>query len=149
MRRAAKVFTDPLDYLAQEDPGEITLTLPFAALVSDNRRLVGRAGRRVLSREYRDTKEAVALLAMGQIRGPRPALPSGPVSLLAEMWFPDARKRDAANYRKLVTDALTGIAYGDDAQIHDERWVRAGIDRANPRIEITITAITLTERDEA
>lgn len=116
----------------------VTLVLPWAVLVTDNRRFVGRAGKRRLSSEYRDAKANVATLAMGQIRGPFPALPAGALRLEARAYFPDRRKRDAANYRKLITDALSTIAYADDAQVHDERWIRAGVSALHPRIELTI-----------
>lgn len=44
---------------------------------------------------------------------------------------------------------MSGIIYDDDAQLEDERWLKAGLDKTNPRIEITISPLEnagLTER---
>lgn len=114
------------------------ITLPWAVVLPDNRRTGVLHGRALLTREYRQRKHAAALVAMSQHRG-APLL--GPVQLVARVHFPDRRRRDAGNYRKLVTDALTAVVYQDDVQIHDERWIRAEIDPVNPRIELTITPL--------
>ncbi len=66
---------------------------------------------------------------------------SGPIQLVALCYFPDHRKRDASNYIKLVEDALSGIAYKDDSQIHRSVWELAGYDKDNARIEITVTPL--------
>ncbi len=59
------------------------------------------------------------------------------VSIVA--WLPDARRRDVDNLLKAPLDALAhaGI-YDDDSQIADLSIRKAGIDRANPRLEIEI-----------
>lgn len=120
----------------------IRLTLPWAVLEHDNHRLMpvtvkGKV-RQITAPKYRAAKEAVRNLALAACRGPLLAVPCQ-VSGVA--YFPDARKRDAGNYRKLITDALTGVAYVDDALLHREVWERGPIDRANPRIELTITPL--------
>lgn len=38
-------------------------------------------------------------------------------------------------------NAMSGICYADDGQLEDERWMKAGIDRENPRIEITVSPL--------
>lgn len=122
----------------------VTLTLPWSVLVRDNARYGVLRGRMILTREYRQAKEAAYMLACGQVRD-RPAF-SAPVALEARIYFPDRqRKRDAGNYRKLVTDALEGVLYPDDTLIHDERWVNAGVDRKNPRVEIRVEAIAVAD----
>jgi Holliday junction resolvase RusA-like endonuclease len=117
--------------------GGLTLTLPWGVLCSDNKRHTLRDGQVRSTRAYTAAMENVQLIAYGAVRGPRPKYRSV-VELRAVCHFPDNRKRDAGNYRKLITDALTGIAYTDDSLVHREVWERAGIDRANPRIELTI-----------
>jgi Holliday junction resolvase RusA-like endonuclease len=64
-----------------------------------------------------------------------------PVELVARCWFPDNRKRDASNLAKMLGDSLSGIVLEDDSQIHIETYQRMGIDKANPRVEITVTPV--------
>lgn len=130
----------------------ITLTLPWACVLHDNHRLMpvvvkGRA-RLIQTPAYRTAKAAAALRLRAQWRGPQL---TGDVLLIARVYVPDRRKRDPGNYRKLVTDAATGICYGDDAQLCYETWLRAGVDRDNPRIDVvlmppdaTLDPLTLT-----
>ena len=119
---------------------ELRIVLPWACLVPDNHKYSVIKGRIYLSERYRKAKAQASIVAMGQVRT-RPAF-TEPVQLEAAIYFPDtARKRDAGNYRKLVTDALEGIAYPDDSLIHRECWSNAGTDAQNPRCEITIRPI--------
>jgi Holliday junction resolvase RusA-like endonuclease len=67
--------------------------------------------------------------------GKRPL--SGDVMMSINFYFKTLHKRDLDNQNKLVLDALTGIVYNDDAQIHDLRLIRR-YDRKNPRIEIVV-----------
>lgn len=97
-----------------------------------------RKARLTLSPEYREKKEVAETLLLSQWHGKQQM--EGELRLNAHCYFPDKRKRDAGNYRKLVCDSLSGIAYSDDSQLVSETWVRAGLDRENPRIEITLEA---------
>jgi Holliday junction resolvase RusA-like endonuclease len=117
-----------------------TLTLPWSVLAHDNHRFIPRRGGKglIAAPGYRKAKADAVLLLSALWRG----APLGcPVELTARAYVPDARKRDVGNYRKLITDALTGIAYTDDSLVHREVWERAGIDRTNPRIEVTVTPL--------
>lgn len=115
----------------------VTVIVPFDALVGDNHRLIPARGRLIASSKYRDAKEALRL----RLRAHRPKLRlhTGYVALDCVFYWPDQRKRDTTNYAKMLCDALTGIAYADDVQIADARYRRGGVDRQNPRVEITIT----------
>jgi Holliday junction resolvase RusA-like endonuclease len=93
-------------------------------------------GQARLSTDYRRAKEQVAQRAGLWFR--RMPLDE-PVCVVGRFWFPDRRKRDAGNYRKLLTDALTAVAYVDDALVHDERWTLVAIDRDNPRCELSVS----------
>jgi Holliday junction resolvase RusA-like endonuclease len=42
----------------------------------------------------------------------------------------------------MIGDAMSGICYDDDAQVWKETWERAGVDKENPRIEITVKPLT-------
>ena len=121
----------------------MTFTLPWSALAQDNHRLTTnrRTGQTFTTKRYRTAKaEAEALLLQqNSLR----AAHLTPVSLVAHVWVPDARRRDIGNLRKLVTDALQNAdVVADDCLIHDERWIRAGIDRTNPRMVVTIAPLT-------
>lgn len=118
----------------------ITLVIPFGILTSDNGRdkfMLAR-GKLILTGKYRDRKAAVKLTAGAQYRG---ALVECPVHIATVLYEPDRRRRDIANYNKFVNDALSGVVYVDDSQIDRVTNVRGPVDRANPRIEITITQL--------
>lgn len=123
------------------------IVLPWKMLHGDNHRMmpivIPRKGQKPLARliqtpEYREGKESLEGFLVVHYRGERH---SAPVQLYARCFFPDRRKRDAGNYRKFIGDAMTGICYTDDSLVHKETWEFCGIDRENPRVEITITAI--------
>jgi Holliday junction resolvase RusA-like endonuclease len=119
---------------------DCSLTLPWSCLAHDNHRLTPRFHGKglITAPKYREAKaNAITLLAALWKGGPL----IGPVEVRGVAYFPDKRKRDAGNYRKLITDALSGIAYADDQQIHREVWERGPIDRENPRMELTVTLL--------
>lgn len=119
------------------------ITLPWSAVLHDNHRFIairsGYKARLIASPEYREKKEVAETLLCAQWHGKGKM--SGELALHAQCFFPDKRKRDAGNYRKLITDCLSGIAYDDDSQLISETWERKGIDREQPRIEITLEAV--------
>lgn len=116
--------------------------LPWGAVLHDNHRFiairVGYKARLTASPEYREKKTLAEALLCQQWHGK--AKMTGDLTLYAKCFFPDRRKRDSGNYRKLITDSLSGIAYADDSQLVSETWEKAEIDRENPRIEITLEA---------
>lgn len=71
-------------------------------------------GRAVTPKRTRDYEEAVALYARGA--GVKPI--SGQVSLTVDLFYDDRRHRDIDNAIKSIQDALEGIAYANDRQIH-------------------------------
>lgn len=64
----------------------------------------------------------------------------GPVSFVATVYFPNKRG-DLDNRIKQCLDALQGSAYVDDKQVEHLEFTRA-IDKANPRVEVTLEEIT-------
>lgn len=60
------------------------------------------------------------------------------LSVTIELYFWDKRKRDWDNWHKLTMDALTGVVWEDDSQIKSAHIYIRGIDKENPRIEVTI-----------
>lgn len=122
--------------LAPEPMPTRPLILPWSAMISDNERFSVVDGQNRLSTPYRKAKARIADLAALHWRR---SLLVGDVYLLARFWFPDLRKRDAGNYRKALTDALSKVIYADDRQVIDEHYVRMDIDRVNPRCEVWIS----------
>lgn len=119
----------------------LVLVIPWAFLAHDNHRLMPRRGGGMMTAPgYRAAKTLCESLLASSWKGP---LLVGPVEVRGVAYFPDRRKRDCGNYRKLITDALSGIAYADDQQIHREVWERGPIDRLNPRMELTVTGFAV------
>jgi len=94
----------------------------------------------VLSIKYRRAKQYITNIAMvNRLMAHRRPL-KGRVTLRAVVYEPNrSRTRDVCNFAKLVQDGLSGECYDDDGQIDDARWIRGPIDKANPRMEITLT----------
>lgn len=119
----------------------VTISIPFKHLVPDNQKygvLVQKGRPRMLLRpQYRAAKDCIQHIARKAMNGARLAMED--VELHARLWMPDARRRDASNYSKLCHDSLQGAVFEDDTQIKCCTWENMGIDRENPRCEITVT----------
>lgn len=63
-----------------------------------------------------------------------------PVAIAIHARHGDRRRRDLDNVAKAATDALNGVAYGDDSQIRALLAI-ATVDRCDPGISIAIAAI--------
>lgn len=114
------------------------LILPWSMLVPDNHRLMWVYGQARLTADYRAAKRDIQQrAALWWKQAPTEA----DVFVWLKLWFPDRRKRDPGNYRKLVTDALTGIVYADDSQASDERQTRVGYDKEHPRAEVWVSLV--------
>ncbi len=108
----------------------MTLTLPLAPSLNHYWRRVG--NRTLLSRDGRAFRSACELAAIAQ----RPTLLDGPVSITGTVYM--ARLGcDLDNRIKPILDALQGICYADDGQVA-EIHLRKDLDRANPRVVLTI-----------
>ena len=65
----------------------------------------------------------------------------GECTISYKIFFPDDRIRDGQNYIKAPLDFLVqhGVIKEDNRRIvKGEQWIDGGIDRKNPRVEITI-----------
>lgn len=114
----------------------IALTLPWPPSV--NRIWRQYAGRVLLSREGRAYRQAV-LGAWLQAR--QQGMGRQPIKLVIDAHMPDARRRDLDNLNKAALDAMQAArVFEDDSQVVDLHIRRAGIDRTNPRLEITLEA---------
>jgi len=94
------------------------------------------AGRMLISAKGRAYRKDVVIVAGAAYR-----LGHANVKVRINAWAPDNRRRDVDNLLKAPLDALchAGI-YDDDSQIVELSIRRAGLDRANPRLEITLEA---------
>lgn len=119
----------------------LRVTLPWSVLTPDNRRFYPGRGH-VLTARYRKGKEAVYLLVMSQVKAPHPVFPAEAVKLDLQFYVPDKRRRDPTNLLKGLLDALEGAVYSDDKQIEALSWRKAGLDRENPRVELTVSLLT-------
>lgn len=108
-------------------------------LVSDNERIGGSInGRLVLSRKYRERKQALHLhlLAQAKRNGHRPL--TGKVAVVGDVYYPDNRRRDMSMFVKILHDCLQDVAYADDVQIHYYSYCRMPNDKASPRVEVEV-----------
>lgn len=88
-----------------------------------------------MSKKGRELKESYVAQAKQQYKVP---LLDVELNLEIHLYFGDSRIRDWDNFHKISMDALTGTVWVDDSQIQ-RATVEKHIDKANPRIEITIT----------
>lgn len=83
-------------------------------LVSVNGRYSIQRGRNLLSKKYRQAKEALQWEIRSQWKG-EPL--EGDVAVTIIHYWKGKRKRDIDNYLKLLGDSMTDIVYLDDSQI--------------------------------
>jgi Holliday junction resolvase RusA-like endonuclease len=87
----------------------------------------------IVSAEAKAFKKAVS----SALQGVSPV--GGPVALTVTFYRP-RRSGDIDNFCKVTLDSLKGIAYEDDSQIVELHAYRKD-DKANPRVEISVTQL--------
>lgn len=114
----------------------IRISLPFPPSV--NRIWRQYQGRVLLSREGRAYRQAV----LGEwLQARTQGFGRQQLRLVIDAHMPDARRRDLDNLNKAALDAMQAARmFEDDSQVIDLHIRHAGIDRANPRLEITLEA---------
>lgn len=121
----------------------LSLTLPLPPSVNGLYRTIpggrGRPPRIILSAPGRAWVKLVSPMISAQM-GDWESLQSD-IDVHYWYFFPDKHRRDAFNYEKLLSDTITKCnAWRDDCLIYDGH-VHRRIDRENPRVEVTITAL--------
>lgn len=119
-------------------------SVPWLGLCPDNQKY-GRShnGQSILSPKYRDAKTMASLL-LRKAKGKQTAH-TKPVEVVYDFHVPDLRRRDCANYIKLLSDALEGgEVVADDTLIHRSLIVRASLDRKAPRVDIYLRPLATT-----
>ena len=109
----------------------------------------GRVWKKSTASAYQTTARVLAMEAMNKAGH---MVFTGPCSVSIDYYFPDKRRRDAANYNKVLLDAFSGVVYQDDRQIGDNNdslfsaypagWKfieRKFLDRERPRAEVRIS----------
>ncbi len=61
----------------------------------------------------------------------------GKIGMVVSLYFGTKRRADIDNFNKLLYDALTGIVWLDDSQIHQVLTLKY-YDKENPRIEVEV-----------
>lgn len=118
------------------DAGTTALVLPYPPSANRYWRMVN--GRMLVSREARAYKLRASLVAIEQ--GAKPC--AGPVGVELKVYRP-AKRGDLDNSIKVCLDSLKGIAFEDDNQIIGIIADRYD-DKANPRVEVTVTELDLS-----
>lgn len=112
----------------------MTLTLPYPP--SANRYWRSVSNRVLISAEGRRYRAIVCNLVR-----PSSTL-RGRLCVTIRAHQPDLRRRDLDNLGQAILDSLEAAeVYNDDSQIDDLRFVRAGVDRKNPRVEVEIVGL--------
>lgn len=91
-------------------------------------------GRMLLTKKYRDTKEAMKWEIISQWKD-KPL--KGNVTLNILQYFGDNRKRDIDAYIKILLDSMEGIVFDDDSQVVEMHLFKEK-SLKNPRIEVQI-----------
>ena len=137
-RKRKEVVEDDIKRIKPKYPNQkIELTLPLAVSVNHLYKFVN--GKRFMTKAGQDYMDEVMKIASIEVMNQGYKIEDEGVWLIAELtfYFPDCRRRDCHNMHKLVMDSLEYIVFKDDrwVLIHD---MYVGLDRKNPRIEITI-----------
>lgn len=140
-----------VDFMRVEGPMlafPIHIRVPWSALISDNDKYgVTMRGtmakpfpKLILQARYREAK-LKAREAGKAVMGTCPPL-TMPLAFTGRVWVPDNRGgHDVCNFAKCLLDALQKTVYANDDQLHDVRWIRAGVDVDAPRCEIEIAPL--------
>lgn len=95
--------------------------------------------RLITSPEVQNWEKVVqsGVMGMGKI--------DGPVKMEIVIYNPDLRKRDLDNQLCSINDAIKGILFEeDDGKVLQDIHIRwGGVDKENPRAEITISPLTV------
>lgn len=113
---------------------KVTFTIPGVPIPKERARIT-RNGRFTPQR----TREYEAKVRMCALTGGVRRI-AGPVVLSLALYLPDHRRRDCENIQKAIQDALNGIAYEDDSQVHEWHG-RIAFDKANPRAVVTLASV--------
>ena len=118
----AVVAKDNASDFKQSETHRLTLELPFPPSVNH---YLGRRGHHTYktakAKAYNAEVYTLVLQAYANLRL------DAPLTVWYQYWFPDKRKRDVANYEKVLTDSMvTANVMVDDELIYDIRQTKMG-----------------------
>ena len=115
---------------------KLTFSVPWSALCSDNRKFL--SGKFILSSEYREARELLAVHAKVAMKKQKWVVPQGTLKLTVTVVEPDHRKRDL-NWSKATKDSMTHAGvWIDDSQVRWELWQANAVDKTNAGATITV-----------
>ena len=113
------------------------ITIPWEHCISKNNKVtVWGKGRPALTAQYRNAKASIFKIANETTSGPKY---KEPVKIRFDVFEPNRRRRDILNYTQVICDGIEDVAYDNDARICYVIVKRCGLDKENPRIEVTVT----------
>ena len=121
----------------------MTLVLPIPP--STNHAYAVRNGRKVKTTAAREYASEVMWRVADEVRVEADSgfvTRDDRLAVTITVYEPDRRKRDLANLEKLVVDAVAKQLGFDDSQIDRLTLERAPVDRKNPRLVLTLEAIS-------
>jgi Holliday junction resolvase RusA-like endonuclease len=122
----------------------LTFSVPWAALISDNRKYVTGY---ILSKEYREAKQLIGQLALAAARKAHWERQEGRLMIDVIVREPDRRRRDL-NYQKAFLDGITDsdAIWRDDSQIRKAVWAfDDGQERDKTKAGAVVTITVLDE----
>lgn len=118
---------------------KLTIQVPWTALCSDNRKFL--SGKFILSPEYREARELLAVHAKVAMKKQKWTAPQGKLKMTVVVVEPDHRKRDL-NWSKATKDSLTHAGvWIDDSQVRWELWHADTVDKEKAGATITVEAL--------
>lgn len=120
----------------------LTFSVPWAALISDNRKFIKGY---ILSSEYRAAKDLIGQFALSAAKKHKWERQEGRLGMEIVVREPDRRRRDL-NYQKAFLDGITAseAIWWDDSQVRDIRWRFDDVaerDKAKAGAEVTILVL--------
>jgi Holliday junction resolvase RusA-like endonuclease len=120
---------------------ELRFTIPGRPVPYE--RTADSRGRRLTPLRTRHYMQLVALVARSAASAARFDLRDGPMVLSVDIYPADLVLADVSNVAKSVEDGITKSqsVWLDDRQVSDLRARRMPVDRANPRVCVTVTPL--------
>jgi Holliday junction resolvase RusA-like endonuclease len=124
----------------------LTLTVPVPPSLNNAYTNGRHHGRRVLTKEGRDYKDAVAAILLYKAK---PASgfelligrSDARIGLTLRLYFPNRQRRDITNCIKLLEDALAETLGFDDCRVDRVLVERVGVDKISPRCEVVVEVL--------
>lgn len=122
----------------------VVFEIPWAALVSANKRLRPGGRRMVNTDAYNTSLHAIRLFGL-KARGAVKEPIEGEWECILRFYEPDARRRDVDNYVKPILDALEGVFWTDDRWVTGLAILKMSRNDPDPRVVIAVKPWSLGE----